>query len=182
MADPEASGLPVDPYEAVLADLRAKRDEIDHVIRTLQGFRSGRSVKPMPTPAALAANTPEATFGPFVGMNIVDATALLLGRRGQPMQVVDICTALRAGGLVMNSIEPVNVVGSVLARRFHQVGDIVRVGRGTWALAEWYPNRSFKKEHSTESSKPPTSAQGISPDDLRATGIIPSQARVVGET
>jgi hypothetical protein len=26
------------------------------------------------------------------------------------------------------------------------VGDAVRVGRGTWGLKEWYPNRSFKKD------------------------------------
>lgn len=25
-----------------------------------------------------------------------------------------------------------------------EVGDIVRVGRGTWGLKEWYPGRSFK--------------------------------------
>jgi hypothetical protein len=45
----------------------------------------------------------------------------------------------------MNSVDPINTVGSVLTRRFAQVGDIVRVGRGTWGLADWYPNRTFKK-------------------------------------
>jgi hypothetical protein len=39
-------------------------------------------------------------------------------------------------------------VGSVLSRRFDQVGDIVKVGRGVWGLAEWYPNRSFKRKGS----------------------------------
>jgi hypothetical protein len=24
------------------------------------------------------------------------------------------------------------------------IGDVVRVDRGTWGLKEWYPNRSFK--------------------------------------
>jgi len=31
----------------------------------------------------------------------------------------------------------------------NDVGDIVRIGRGTWGLArlaEWYPNRNFKKK------------------------------------
>ncbi len=33
---------------------------------------------------------------------------------------------------------------SCLTRRFAEVGDIVRVDRGTWGLKEWYPGRSFK--------------------------------------
>lgn len=145
MADAERAFTPIDPYEAVLADLRTKRDEIDHVIRTLEGFKSGRPTKAPLSVTAPSAEAPEAAFGPFVGMNIVDATSLLLARRGQPMQVVDIHADLKSGGLVMNSAEPVNVIGSVLARRFHAVGDIVRVGRGTWGLAEWFPGREFKR-------------------------------------
>jgi hypothetical protein len=58
----------------------------------------------------------------------------------------EIAAALKAGGLVMNSAEPANTVGSILTRRFDQVGDIVKVGRGVWGLQEWYPNRSFKKK------------------------------------
>ncbi len=27
-----------------------------------------------------------------------------------------------------------------------EVGDIVKVDRGTWGLKEWYPGRSFKKD------------------------------------
>ena len=34
----------------------------------------------------------------------------------------------------------------MLTRRFNEVGDIVRVGRGTWGLQEWYPNVSFKRK------------------------------------
>jgi hypothetical protein len=32
-----------------------------------------------------------------------------------------------------------------LSRRANEVGDIVKVGRGTWGLKEWFPGRSFKK-------------------------------------
>ncbi|WP_156464271.1 hypothetical protein [Afipia sp. Root123D2] len=35
----------------------------------------------------------------------------------------------------MNSKEPANTI---------EVGDAVKVGRGTWGLKEWYPGRSFK--------------------------------------
>jgi hypothetical protein len=44
----------------------------------------------------------------------------------------------------MNSKEPADAIGSVLTRRLAEVEDVVRVGRGTWGLKEWYPGRSFK--------------------------------------
>ena len=37
-----------------------------------------------------------------------------------------------------------------MTRRFIQVGDIVKVGRGIWGLKEWYPNWSFKPKGATE--------------------------------
>ena len=53
-------------------------------------------------------------------------------------------------GLVLNSADPVNIVGAVLSRRANDVGDTVKVGRGTWGLKEWYPGRSFKKRADKE--------------------------------
>ena len=47
---------------------------------------------------------------------------------------------------MLNSKDWVNTIGAVLTRRANDVGDIVKVERGTWGLKEWYPNRSFKKE------------------------------------
>lgn len=58
-----------------------------------------------------------------------------------------IAKELQAGGLVLTSAEPPNGIGSVLTRRFQQVGDVVKVGRGIWGLKEWYPNRTFKPEN-----------------------------------
>ncbi len=46
---------------------------------------------------------------------------------------------------MMSSADPINTLGAVLTRRFKETGDIVRVDRGTWALKEWYPGRSFSK-------------------------------------
>jgi hypothetical protein len=39
-----------------------------------------------------------------------------------------------------------NIIGSTLTRRFQQIGDIVKVGRGVSGLKEWYPNHSFNIE------------------------------------
>ena len=52
----------------------------------------------------------------------------LLASRRQPLRNPDIATAFKAGGLILQSAEPANTVGSVLTRRFHEVGDIVEVG------------------------------------------------------
>lgn len=149
MADPEGVAMPVDPYEAVLADLRAKRDDIERVILTLESYRSGAPIVGVAKPEALKERAPTngavLGSGAFLGMNIVDATKALLASRRQQMSNPEIAAALKAGGLVMNSAQPANTIGSVLTRRFQQVGDVVRVGRGMWGLAEWHPNVRFKK-------------------------------------
>jgi len=63
----------------------------------------------------------------------------------------------------MNSKEPANTIGSVLTRRMNEVGDVVRVGRGTWGLREWYPNRSFKSKGEKE-GKPSQGSPENDPD------------------
>lgn len=87
-------------------------------------------------------------------MTIPEAAKKLLATRRQPMRNPDIAAALRAGGLHLNSADPVNTIGSVLTRRFNEVGDIVKIDRGTWGLKEWYPNRSFKKERPENGDAP----------------------------
>lgn len=135
-----------DPYDAVLADLRAKRNQIDQAIQLLEALRAGVSI-PRVAPSAPPTQTVAAEGpGAFLGMSIPEAVKKLLASRKQAMGNADIVAALKAGGLAMGSKDPVNTVGSILGRRFDTVGDIVRVGRGTWGLAEWYPNRNFKKK------------------------------------
>jgi len=57
----------------------------------------------------------------------------------------------------MKSADPVNTVGAVMTRRFQQVGDVVKVGRGVWGLKEWYPNRSFKPSSKGTNGESPRS-------------------------
>lgn len=134
----------VDPYAAVLADLKAKRDQIDQAIQAIEGLRTNApaTTSAASTPPPLAADG----RGAYLGMSIPDAAKKVLASRRQTMGNAEILAALKAGGLHLNSQQPINTIGSVLTRRFHVVGDIVRVGRGTWGLMEWYPNRSFKKK------------------------------------
>jgi hypothetical protein len=128
----------VDHYAAVLADLRAKRDEIDRAIKMIEGLASGGAVTvgiPGIQGNGMAAEEP----GSFLGMTIADAAAKLLAIRKKALSNSDIVDAIRAGGVVLNSAQPINTVGTVLRRRQRDEGDIVRVGK-MWGLAEWYPN------------------------------------------
>lgn len=138
-----------DPYEIVLADLRAKRAQIDAAIAAIEATRSGVAVAGGASSGGPSGGMPEAPAegpGAFLGMSISEAAKKLLATRRQPLRNPDIAAALMAGGLHMNSADPVNTIGSVLTRRAETHGDIVRVGRGTWGLKEWYPGRSFKKD------------------------------------
>lgn len=134
-----------DAYDAVIADLRAQREKIDQTIALLSALRGGGSAVAVPLAGAGAAdNGIVETAGMFLGMSIVDAAKKLLSVRKRTLGNVDIARELQAGGLVMTSKDPVNTVGSVLTRRFNEVGDVVKVGRGIWGLKEWYPGRNFK--------------------------------------
>jgi hypothetical protein len=69
------------------------------------------------------------------------------------MRNPDIVAGFKAGGFILGSKDPVNTVGAVLTRRANDIGDIVKVGRGTWGLKEWFPGRSFKREKSENGLK-----------------------------
>ena len=138
-----------DPYSAVLADLRAKRAQIDQTINLLEALKGGSTAGPTTAVAngsfgPLGNNDIVETAGVFLGLSIVEAARKLLAMRKRTMGNVEIARELQAGGLVLTSAEPANVIGSVLTRRFNNVGDIVKMGRGIWGLKEWYPGRTFK--------------------------------------
>lgn len=150
-----------DPYEAVLADLRAKRDQIDQAIAVLSNLRGGAASVPFVPLAPVGAPTNDQgiieTAGMFLGMSIVDATKKLLAMRKKTLGNVEIARELQAGGLAFSGTDPVNVVGSVLTRRCNNVGDVVKIGRGIWGLKEWYPGRNFKPSTKLGPSPSPTS-------------------------
>lgn len=153
-----------DPYALVLADLRAKRTQIDQTIKLLEGLRGGGTPAAMPD-AALDAPGASEPIGPgnYLGMSIVDAAKKALASRRQALGNAEIYAMLKAGGLHMNSADPLNTVGSVLTRRFNQVGDVVKVGRGVWGLKEWYPNRVFKPASKASTAEARTEDAPVDP-------------------
>jgi hypothetical protein len=137
----------IDPYETVLADLYAKREQILQAIAAIEALR-GPTIGGISSGAAANPNKFGSGSldhpGALLGMSIVDAAKALLASKRTPLKNPELAAMFKAGGLRMNSKEPANTIGSVLTRRMAEIGDVVRVGRGTWGLKEWYPNRSFK--------------------------------------
>ena len=176
------------PYATVLADLRAQREKIDNAIRVVEQL-SGLKLAPGPdgdlqfVPKAGGGPIIEETAGMFLGMSIVDATKKLLGLRKRTMGNVDIARELQEGGLKFTGTDPVNVVGSVLTRRFNNVGDVVKVGRGIWGLKEWYPGRTFKTggrstvitTGTNEAGETVTTASTIEPGSSEGAGEVPDE-------
>lgn len=161
-----------DPYDAVLADLRAKREEIDKTITLLESLRDERlGVAPAQSQGPVAEDDTPST-GMFLGMSIVDAAKKLLGMRKRTMTNSEILAELKAGGVVLTGADPLNVVGSVLTRRFNNVGDVVRVGRGIWGLKEWYPNRNFKPGSKQSQSDAPDDAVDVGGEANDFDGLL----------
>lgn len=168
MAD-ETRGI--DPYETVLADLYARRDQIAQAIAAIEAIRGGGITQPASADAGKQTgnkNGLESMDGPgaLLGMSIVDAAKALLKSKRVPLKNPDFAALFKAGGLHMNSKEPANTIGSVLSRRMIEHGDVVKVGRGTWGLKEWYPNRSFKvkDDEKKDDKKPQQEPEGTGID------------------
>jgi hypothetical protein len=149
-----------DPYDAVLADLRAKKEQIETTIALLESLRAaGAAAATVPQrgigDAVMRGSKPPEAVGPgaFFGMTIHDAAIKLLRTHHREMQTTELVPELERGGIRLTSSDKVNTVGSILLRRFYTVGDLVRVGRGRWGLQEWYPGRKFPKGKTDENNK-----------------------------
>jgi hypothetical protein len=140
----ETSGI---DYRAVLADLLEKRANLDRAIagvEALLGVSSivGGNSSGIGDPRAPGVSTN--TAGALLGLSITDAAKKVLGAQRRPLRNPEIEDFFKSGGLVLNSKDWANTIGAVLTRRSTEVGDIVKIDRGTWGLKEWYPGRSFK--------------------------------------
>ena len=146
-------------YSAVLADLKAKRDKLDAAIAGIETMLGLRGFDPDIKPLGIANGGEHLGPGAFLGMSIVDATKKYLRATRNNQRNEDIVNALKDGGIVFTSENPVNTVSSVLYRNWTQGGEIVRVSRGVWGLAEWHPRlRKRAGESRTESGEGDTPA------------------------
>jgi hypothetical protein len=145
-------------YSAVLADLEAKQAAIANaitVIRTLVSLNVQAIQIPSVATNMFPVQSPQADTelreDSFFNMTIVEAARKYLALRKRPATTPDVIDALRRGGQQNSSAASFHItVGSVLNRAYSQGAGIVRVARGTWGLAEWYPNKPRKPSSSND--------------------------------
>src|SRR6185312_1042766 len=123
----DESTVSAHPYAGMLTELRAQREKIDNAIKALEAL-GGAAMPGVTPPSGGEQITSVEGPGAFLGMSIVDAAKKLLAAKRQPLKNPEIAAAFKAGGLHLNSKDPVNTVGAVITRRSQEVGDIVRIG------------------------------------------------------
>lgn len=140
-------------YNAVLADLERRRDQILAAIVAVEGIiASVGASRPISQPSMNAnAGVPP---GAFFTMSIPEATKKYLNMVKRKQSTNKLREALAQGGLPQSKY---STIYAVLRRRESQVGDIINVD-GEWALSEWNPNFTKKR------NKAATAATAKQPD------------------
>lgn len=148
-------------YDIVLADLTARRDQLDAAIAAIQsakGVASGGALS-----SASSGGTPQIRSDEFFGMTVLDGAKKYLAMMKRPQGSQTITDALQQGGYLFSAGNPVATVASVLNRDDGKGGDVVRTGKGMFGLAAWYPNRSRRKK--TNGDTETDSTEQIEPVD-----------------
>ena len=135
-------------YDAVLADLQARRDQIDAAIAAINLIRgSGVSASLSPSAGMSSRSIPP---NAFFTMGIGEAARKYLEMVKGKQTVGQITKALEQGG--MPPLKP-NTVYAALRRREAVNKDIIRLGE-EWGLKEWFSNVALPKQRLTKPPKP----------------------------
>lgn len=135
-------------YDAVLADLKARRAQLDSAISAIEAITGQAGTSPSgPGGGGYVGGAP--AHDAFIGMSIPDAAKKHLTAMRKKQSTQDLMTAMQAGGLPESKY---STVYAILRRREKQVGDIINM-KGDWALQEWYPNYRNKKSSAGEDAE-----------------------------
>jgi hypothetical protein len=167
-------------YSAVLADLEAKRAALDATISHLRLYLSGQSGSSVSasSPTGTASTNGEIPAGAFLAKSIPEAAKLYLQIVKRKATTRDIAEALRRGGMESTSSNFQGIVHAVINRYWKAGGDIVKLDKSTWGLAEWYPSgvratvqekKSSKKRRTK--NKAPKPKGGMSPPNTEPTKL-----------
>lgn len=135
-------------FQTALDAALREREELDVLIRHL-ARRAGVDVPERsapgsqdsigPTPGPTADPSSLVADGEFYGQSATKATKALMAKLGRtrPLKTTEIFEAIKKGGVGISNIE-------VLYKSLQRSDDFLRVAKGTWGLAEWYPERVRK--------------------------------------
>ena len=121
-------------YAAVLADLEAKRAQLDSAIAAIkvlmeQTGAMAATSPPVPRIAGLSQVPPRV----FLGLSISAAARMLLEMMQRRLSIPEIMQGLRSGGLNLSKYRNVY---AIMRQRESDQGDVINV-KGQWGLAEW---------------------------------------------
>lgn len=102
----------------------------------------------------------------FFGMSVMDASIAYLAIMKKPQSAQEIIDAIKSGGYLFQTSNPMASVTSTLNRSHGSNGPIVRTGKNMFALAEWYAGRprNKKKISSRDQSDDGDSASNVDAD------------------
>jgi len=160
-------------YEAVIADLEAKKAQLDATITMLRAL-GGLGTISAPPPSGGGGGITGGRFAAdaFMGKSIPEAAVTILQNTSprRRMATQDLMDTMEKGGLPSSKY---NTVYSILRRRESQVGDLINM-QGEWGLAAWYPNHTkkapVKKGVASESAEEATIPTGVDFEEDPAPG------------
>jgi len=128
-------------YEAVLADLEAKKAHLESAIAAIRAVAGmtglgGPAPGSSPSGGGPVINGTKPAPDAFLGKSIPEAAKMYLASQRRKLSTQELMDAMEAGGLPGSKYA---TVYAILSRRENKVGDIINL-KGDWALAEWYPN------------------------------------------
>jgi hypothetical protein len=127
-------------YESVLADLRARRDQLDAAISAIEAML-GISTDDTIASVARVMESKEIKDDTFLGMSVPAATRKYLLMMKRPQSTQEIADALRRGGIHSTAKHFSTTIYTALSRQ----EDVVRLGK-KWSMKEWHPGIRTKKQ------------------------------------
>jgi hypothetical protein len=163
---------PTIDYEAVIADLEAKKAHLETMIAGLRSIAGMAGLGTSPSGGGPGGGSGSVASDAFFGKSIPEAAVIHLGNVRKKLSTQQLMDALESGGLPKSKY---NTVYAILRRRESQVGDLVNM-QGEWGLASWFPNHKKKKtvasEATTEEDTAPESEEEMEIDpagEIKAT-------------
>jgi hypothetical protein len=133
-------------YRAVLADLKTKKLALDQAIMAVEAILGEVSTHSL-APGHVSRGK-DVQQDSFVGLNILQAAEKYLTITGRPAKT----TEQIAGALIQGGLKVTQPSVSTILRKSDKDGEgnVVKVGRALWGLADWYPGRPRRSRQSSE--------------------------------
>ena len=125
-------------YGIILADLKAKRSELDKVIKNLEGL-ADLGLLNHATDPRITSHTAASDDSDLSRLGTYEGTAALLKRKGRTMKTNEAYQELINNGVVSKETKLATVAATLYkSLKTKKDAKIKLAGRGEWALKEWH--------------------------------------------